>query len=143
MRALRQVLTDAHGRFPCRRTWEQRLAGTPGTLAGKIGCRGRQKVRVPQPWGTCGRAAAVWLPLAADLTPTNAADNEQAPGLIRELAVELRFLLGDQHYQDQSMESLCAQRTCVLVTTRAGKWHPCSHTDPGVEVRRLLDKTSS
>ena len=88
-------------------------------------------------------AAAVWIPLAADLTPANTADNEPAPALIRELPPELRFLLGDQHYRDSALETLCAQRACILVTTRAGKGHPYPHTDPGVEVRRILHKTRS
>ena len=35
-------------------------------------------------------AAAVWIPLAATLTPANAADNGEAPALIRELPAELR-----------------------------------------------------
>src|SRR5947207_11405164 len=42
--------------------------------------------------------AAVWIPLAAELTPANAADNEVAEALLRELPAEVRFLLGDQHY---------------------------------------------
>src|SRR5262249_40693717 len=46
------------------------------------------------------RAARVWIPLAPDLPPANAADNLQAPGLIQELPLDLRFLLGDQHYRD-------------------------------------------
>jgi len=85
----------------------------------------------------------VWIPLAADLTAANAADNERAPALIRELPPELRFLLGDQHYRDAALETVCAQRACILVTTRAGQGHPYPHTDPGVEVRRILHKTRS
>ena len=88
-------------------------------------------------------AAAVWIPLAATLTPANAADNEQAPALIRELPLELRFLLGDQHYRDRALETLCEQREAILVTTRNTKGHPYPHSDPGVEVRRILHKTRS
>ena len=88
-------------------------------------------------------AAAVWIPLAADLTAANAADNEQAPALIRELPFELRFLLGDQHYRDRALDDQCALRDYILVTTRAGKGHPYPHTDPGVEVRRILHKIRS
>ena len=83
---------------------------------------------------------AIWIPLAALLTPAAAADNIQAPALIRELPLELRFLLGDQHYRDPDLEDLCAQRGCVLVTPTGG---PYPHTDAGVEVRRLLHKTRS
>jgi hypothetical protein len=199
MQALQQLLTDAQGRFPSRRTWERRLASLPTTLPGQIGCLGRHLVAILQPWLTCGRAAAidstllrarggvwhkkdreaglvphtsidteaawtksgwhgwvygwklhlvctaaaVWIPLAADLTPANMADNERAPALIRELPPELRFLLGDQHYRDADLEIACARRGWILVTTRAGKGHPYPHTDPGVEVRRILHKTRS
>ena len=37
--------------------------------------------------------AAVWIPLAAELTPANAADNEVAPALLRELPAAARFVL--------------------------------------------------
>jgi hypothetical protein len=180
MHQLRQRLTDERGRFPCRRTWERRLAGLPASLPAQIGCLGRYLVERLQPWRTWGRAAAidstvlrarggvwhkkdreanvvphtsidteagwtksgwhgwvygwklhlvctaaaVWIPLAADLTPANAADNELAPALIRELPPELRFLLGDQHYRDVELEIACAQRGWILVTTHAGKGHP-------------------
>lgn len=88
-------------------------------------------------------AAAVWIPLAAQLTAANAADNEEAPPLIRELPEEVHFLLGDQHYRDEALQTLCAERHCFLVTTQTGKGHPYPHTDPGVEVRRILHKTRS
>ena len=42
--------------------------------------------------------AAVWIPLAARLTPANAADPEIAPLLLAELPAEARFVLGDRHY---------------------------------------------
>jgi len=85
-------------------------------------------------------AGAVWVPLAADLTPAPAADNTLAPALIRELPGELRFLLGDQHYGDPDLTALCAQRGCHLIVPTGG---PYPHTDPGVEVRRILHKTRS
>ena len=85
-------------------------------------------------------AGAVWIPLAALLTPAAEADNTQAPALFRELPLEVRFLLGDQHYRDPALEDLCAQRGCVLVTPTGG---PYPRTDAGVEVRRLLHKTRS
>jgi hypothetical protein len=88
-------------------------------------------------------AAAVWVRLAAELSAANAADIEHAPALIRHLPDELRFLLGDQHYRDADLESLRAQQDYLLVTTRAGKGHPHPHTDPGVEVRHVFNKTRS
>jgi hypothetical protein len=85
-------------------------------------------------------AAAVWIPLAADLTPANAADNEIALTLVPDLPPDLRFLLGDQHYHDPELEELCAQNRCWVITPTGG---PYPHTDDGVEVRRMLHKTRS
>ncbi len=88
-------------------------------------------------------ASATWIPLAARFTAANAADNEEAPALIGELPWELRFLLGDRAYLDHVLEELCEQRGVVLVTTHNTKGHPYPHTDPGVEVRRMLHKIRS
>jgi hypothetical protein len=84
--------------------------------------------------------AAVWIPLAAELTPANAADNVQAPVLIRELPLEVRYVLGDVHYNDPDLRKQCAGRSQELVTTRRG---PYPHTDGGVEVRRVFHKLRS
>ncbi len=86
-------------------------------------------------------AAWVWIPLAATLTPANVADNEEAPHLIGELPDALRFLLGDRAYRDRALEAVCEERGAILVTTRSSSPYP--HTDPGVEVRRILHKTRS
>jgi hypothetical protein len=84
--------------------------------------------------------AAVWIPLAADLTPANTADNEAAPALIQELPKELRFLLGDRHYNAPGVRAACDQRDYLLVASRYGRY---PHTDPGVEVRRIFHKLRS
>jgi hypothetical protein len=84
--------------------------------------------------------AAVWIPLAATLTPANRADNEEAPALIRELPAEVRYVLGDVHYNDPDLRDLCAERDQILVTTRRGAY---PHTDDGVEVRRVFHKLRS
>src|SRR5436305_13277282 len=42
--------------------------------------------------------AGVWFPLAAMLTPANIADSDPAPELLREVPAEVRFVLGDRHY---------------------------------------------
>lgn len=200
MRLLRQQLTLADGRFPCRRTWERRLASIPDTLPAQIACLGRFLVQQLAVWAQTAQAAAidstvlracggvwhkkdrlagevphssidteahwtksqhhgwvygwklhvvvcaagyVWLPLAAQLTAANCADNVQAPALIAELPTELHFLLGDQHYHDQALESLCEQRACILVTSHTGKGNPYPHSDAGVGVRKVLHKTRS
>ena len=77
-------------------------------------------------------AAAVWIPLAANLTPANEADNEVAPALLRELPAEARFILGDLHYNAPNVQETCEQSGQILVTTQYG---PYPHTGDGVEVR--------
>lgn len=84
--------------------------------------------------------ASVWIPLAAELTPANVADNEMAEVLIRELPLEARFLLGDLHYNAPNVQELCDRHGILLVTTQYG---PYPHTGDGVEVRRLFHKLRS
>ena len=79
--------------------------------------------------------AAVWIPLAAELTPANAADNAIAPRLLPGLPPELRFLLGDTSYDDPELRAQCAADDRLLVTPKRG---PYPHTDDGVEVRRIF-----
>jgi len=200
MQTLRQKLSLPDGRFPCRRTWERRLAAIPNTLPSQIACLGcfllellgvwaktacaaaidstvmaarggvwhkkdREAGKVPHSsidteahWTKSGwhgwvygwklhivvsAACQVWLPLAAEVTPANVADNEQATALIEPLPYDLRFLLGDQHYHDQTLSQQCARRGCTLVTSFTGKNNPYPHHDDGVEVRKILHKTRS
>jgi hypothetical protein len=75
--------------------------------------------------------AAVWIPLAADLTPANAADNEAAPALLRELPAETGFVLGDLHYNAPNVQAACDETGTILVATQYG---PYPHTGDGVEV---------
>ena len=42
--------------------------------------------------------AGIWFPIAALLTPANVADSEPVPALLREVPAEVRFVLGDLHY---------------------------------------------
>jgi hypothetical protein len=79
--------------------------------------------------------AAVWIPLAAELTPANAADNEVAPRLLPELPPELRFLLGDTGYDDPELRERVADDGRELVTSRRGRY---PHRDGGKEVRRVF-----
>ncbi len=83
--------------------------------------------------------AAVWIPLAARLTPANEADNEVAPQLIADLPEEVRFVLGDLHYNAPNVREACAPER-ILVTTQRGAY---PHTDEGVEVRRIFHKLRS
>jgi hypothetical protein len=84
--------------------------------------------------------AAVWLPLAAELTPANAADNEVAPRLLPELPARLRFLLGDTSYDDPALHEQCVAAERFLVTTKRGRY---PHQDDGVEVRRIFHQLRS
>ncbi len=88
-------------------------------------------------------ACNAWLPLAAEVTPANVADNMQAPTLIEVLPLGLDFLLGDQHYHDETLACLCNHRGCMLVTSFTGKNNPYPHNDDGVKVRQILHKTRS
>jgi Transposase DDE domain len=84
--------------------------------------------------------AAVWIPLAADLTAANVADNEQALKLLPELPADVRYVLGDQHYNDPTIRAACAAERRELVATRRGRY---PHTDDGVEVRRVFHELRS
>jgi hypothetical protein len=41
---------------------------------------------------------SVWIPLAAELTPANTANNLMAPQLLAPLPAEVRYILGDTNY---------------------------------------------
>jgi hypothetical protein len=83
---------------------------------------------------------AVWLPLAAELTPANVADNEQAVALLDALRQAALFVLGDMAFNDPALHEHCARQRRTLVTTKRG---PYPHTDDGVEVRRLFHQLRS
>ena len=84
--------------------------------------------------------AKVWIPLAAQLTPANVADNEAAPELLCRIPAEVRYVLGDKHYNDPELRELCEEDDRWLVTTQTGRY---PHTDDGVEVRRIFHKLRS
>jgi hypothetical protein len=84
--------------------------------------------------------AAVWIPLAAAVTPANAADNEVAPRLLPELPPTLRFLLGDTSYDDPALRAACDRTGRVLITSKRGAY---PHTYDGTEVRRLFHQLRS
>ncbi|HJW31083.1 MAG TPA: transposase, partial [Saprospiraceae bacterium] len=86
---------------------------------------------------TIGR---LWIPLAAELTPANEADNVIAPRLLTELPLAVRYVLGDQHYNTPVLRAECALHHREVVATRRGAY---PHTDGGVEVRRLFHKLRS
>jgi hypothetical protein len=83
---------------------------------------------------------AIWIPLAAELTAANTADNDVAPRLVEPLTAEVRFVPGDTHYNDPSFRQICEQSNRILVATRRGAY---PHQDDGVEVRRIFHKLRS
>jgi len=83
---------------------------------------------------------SLWIPLAAELTAANMADNTVAPELLAPLPAEVRYILGDTHYNDPQVRLLCEQSNRTLVATRRGAY---PHPDEGVDVRRLFHKLRS
>ena len=79
----------------------------------------------------------MWIPLAAQLTPANVADNRIAPLLIEGLPEEARFVLGDTHYNAPEVRAACIESERFLVASGRG---PYPHTDAGVEVRRIFHR---
>ena len=84
--------------------------------------------------------ARVWIPLAAELTPANVADNDLTPTLLANLPAEVRFVLGDLHYNAPNVREVCQRDGRLLVTPQYG---PYPHIDAGVEVRRVFHKLRS
>ena len=84
--------------------------------------------------------STVWFSIAAVLTPANVADSELAPALLREVPAEVRFVLGDRHYNTPELHTSCAQADGALVTTKYGGY---PHTYDGVGVRRVFHKLRS
>src|SRR5437763_4632922 len=76
--------------------------------------------------------ASVWFPVAALLTPANVADPDPAPDLLHEVPAEVRFILGDLHYNTTDLSRLYAQDYRLLVTH---KYRPYPHTGAGAELR--------
>lgn len=84
--------------------------------------------------------AGIWIPLAAELTPANVADNEQVTSLLPEVPTVPAFALGDQHYNAPNVRACCQARSCTLVTTERGKY---PHPEGGKEVRRIFHRLRS
>jgi hypothetical protein len=84
--------------------------------------------------------ASVWIPLAAQLTRADTADNAEAPALLDELPAEVHAVLGDTHYNDPELRRRCEAEGRLLITTKRGRY---PHTDDGVEVRRFFHQLRS
>jgi hypothetical protein len=88
--------------------------------------------------------ADVWIPLAAELTPANHDDGTEAAKLMWfdkcELPPDIRYVLGDTHYNTLLLRAICNLKGWWLAATKHGKY---PHTDGGVEVRRIFHKLRS
>jgi hypothetical protein len=65
---------------------------------------------------------------------------EPAPALLGEVPAEVRFVLGDRHYNTPDLRACCEQADRLLIATQYGRY---PHTDDGVEVRRVFHKLRS
>jgi hypothetical protein len=83
---------------------------------------------------------SVWIPLAAELTSANEADNERALALLDHLGVQVRYLLGDTHYNDPEVRLKCEEAGRVLIAPRRGTK---KRSDEGVEVRKIFHQLRS
>ncbi len=87
-----------------------------------------------------GAVGAVWIPLAAELTPANTDDASMAPHWLTHWPAQVRYVLGDTHDNDPDFRLDCQRDNCLLVATRRGK---APHTEAGVDVRRIFHKLRS
>lgn len=83
---------------------------------------------------------SVWIPLAAELTVANRADNEVAPRLLEQISLETRYVLGDTHYNDPELRAQCRRQGAELVATRRGAY---PHLDGGAAVRKVFHQLRS
>jgi len=83
---------------------------------------------------------SVWIPLAAELTVANHADNEVAPRLLAQTPLETRYVLGDTHYNAPELRAACQRRGVELVATRRGAY---PHLDDGAAVRKVFHQLRS
>ena len=78
-----------------------------------------------------GRVGRVGLDPAGRRTDSaNTAANTVAPQLLAPLPAEVRYILGDTHYNDPEVRALCERANRALVATRRGAY---PHRDAGVE----------
>src|SRR6266567_3673654 len=59
----------------------------------------------------------VWLPVAAEATAANAADNVEAAALLTGLPPDISAVLGDQHYNDPALVAQVTSEGRLLITT--------------------------
>ncbi len=89
---------------------------------------------------SCG---AVWIPLAAELTPANCADNEVAARLVDELPLQVRFVLGDTHYNAPNVRERCELGGQILIASGHGAYPHLDDDLNSKSVRSFFHKLRS
>lgn len=79
--------------------------------------------------------AGVWIPISARLRPANEADNVVVLPMLAEVPEEVRYVMGDSHYNSVPVRSACEKADRTLVASNRSK-RP--RTDDGVQVRQVL-----
>ena len=79
--------------------------------------------------------AALWIPLAARLTPANEYDGNHAIALLTQLPPQARYVLGDNHYKTPQIAAFCQATHRILVASGRA---PYPHDDCGVKVRQIF-----
>lgn len=79
--------------------------------------------------------ASVWIPLSARLRPANEADNVVVLPMLEDLPEEVRFVMGDSHYNSVPVRLACENAGRTLVASNRSK-RP--RNDDGVSVRQFL-----
>jgi hypothetical protein len=117
MQTLRTLLM-VDGRLPTRRTWGRRLQAIPVTLPAPIGCLGRARVALIQPWATGGRAAAIDSPLLQARGGIWHKRDREA-GLVPHTSID-----PEAHWTKSGWQGWVYGWQLHLVTTVAGVWIP-------------------
>lgn len=79
----------------------------------------------------------VWIPVAAELTAANGADNREAGRWVEQMATPIRYPLGAASYQDPTFHTTCAGAGMTLIASQHGP-HP--HTDDGAQGRKRFHR---
>lgn len=79
--------------------------------------------------------AGVWIPISARLRPANEADNVVVLPMLAEVPEEVRYVMGDSHYNSVPVRSACEKADRTLVASNRSK-RP--RTDDGAKVRQVL-----
>ena len=75
--------------------------------------------------------------MAGRLTAANIHDSVPDPELIRQLPLQVHYVLGDNHYHAPELRAQCELSNRLLVASGRG---PYLRKDPGAQVRKIFHK---